>query len=225
MDHTEAERTGAVDRYLLGELTDAEREAFEEHYFACPQCAQEVLAGEALRANVRAVLLEDRGLGRTAVPARRWFHWFRLPSPQLAWAAAAVFALVAGYDRLVLVPRLQSHLAELNTPQAVSRHVLLPLARAGDVPRLAAGSKGFVTLALPLDFLPDVQRLSVEVRNSRDRIVGSLAVGVPERPGEPLELLVPAASLAPDSYTLALYGWRGQERTELATYRFLVVQP
>lgn len=222
MDHTEAERTEAVERYLLGELTEAEREAFEEHYFACPQCAQEVLAGEALRANVRAVLLEDRRLSRTAAPARRWF---RFPSPQLAWAAAAVFALVAAYDRLVLVPRLQSDLAELNTPQTVSRHVLLPLARADEVPRLAVGSKGFVTLALPLDFLPDVRRLSVEVRNSRDRIVASLAVRVSERLGEPLELLVPAASLAPDAYTVLLYGWRGQERAELATYRFLVVQP
>ncbi|MCS6952021.1 MAG: zf-HC2 domain-containing protein [Bryobacterales bacterium] len=225
MDHAEAERTGAVDRYLLGELTEPEREAFEEHYFACPQCARDVLAGEALRANVRAVLLEDRRPDPVALRSRPWFHRLRIPSPQLAWAAAGVFALVASYDRLVLVPRLESQLRELSAPQTVSRHVLLPLARAGDVPRLTAATKGFVTLALPLDFLPEAQELVVEVRDSGGRTAAVIEARVPQRPGEPLEVLVPLASLRPDSYTLALTGGRGQQRAELGTYRFVVVKP
>ena len=35
MDHQQAIATHAAERYLLNELGDADRDAFEEHYFAC----------------------------------------------------------------------------------------------------------------------------------------------------------------------------------------------
>lgn len=42
MDHTNAIETHAVERYLLGELSEADVEAFEEHYFDCAACAEDV---------------------------------------------------------------------------------------------------------------------------------------------------------------------------------------
>jgi len=36
MDHATIERRDITDRYLLGQQSKVEREAFEEHYFACP---------------------------------------------------------------------------------------------------------------------------------------------------------------------------------------------
>ena len=43
MNHAEAVETQVVERYLLGELNDSETEEFEQHYFACADCAAEVL--------------------------------------------------------------------------------------------------------------------------------------------------------------------------------------
>jgi anti-sigma factor RsiW len=59
MEHDEAEKSQAVERYLLGELPVTEREAFEEHYFSCPECAEEVRAGLLLQANAAGEGAED----------------------------------------------------------------------------------------------------------------------------------------------------------------------
>ena len=45
MDHSEAVRSKAAERYLLGEMTPVAREEYEDHFFGCTECAQEVQAG------------------------------------------------------------------------------------------------------------------------------------------------------------------------------------
>ena len=42
MEPSEAISTKAAERYLLGELTDADADAFEEHFFDCVLCADDV---------------------------------------------------------------------------------------------------------------------------------------------------------------------------------------
>src|ERR1022692_1444688 len=45
MDHSEASRLMASEKYLLDELPPSEMEAFEEHLFGCHECAMDVRAG------------------------------------------------------------------------------------------------------------------------------------------------------------------------------------
>ena len=42
MNHEEAMKAQTTERYLLGDLPENERDAFEEHYFECAICADEV---------------------------------------------------------------------------------------------------------------------------------------------------------------------------------------
>ena len=56
MDHLHAYETKAPERYVLGELTAAEAEDFELHYFDCEQCAVAVESSQLFIANARAVL-------------------------------------------------------------------------------------------------------------------------------------------------------------------------
>src|SRR5206468_3203687 len=42
--HMFADQEDAAERYLLGQMSDADRDAFEEHFFQCVECAQEVKA-------------------------------------------------------------------------------------------------------------------------------------------------------------------------------------
>lgn len=68
--------------YLAGRLSEADAAAFEEHYFSCPECREDVARGGELRAM----------LGRppvvAAAPARR------LTPSWLALAAAAAIAVI-----------------------------------------------------------------------------------------------------------------------------------
>jgi len=56
MDHNEALRLHAVEKYALGELPPSLRNEFEEHYFECEECAEDVRAAAEFVDNVRAVL-------------------------------------------------------------------------------------------------------------------------------------------------------------------------
>jgi hypothetical protein len=56
MDHESAIRIQAAERYTLQELDPASCEEFEEHFFACPECAEQVRAGAILAANAKKIL-------------------------------------------------------------------------------------------------------------------------------------------------------------------------
>ena len=82
MDHLQAETTNAAERYLLDEMSEPERFAFESHYFDCEECADEVRVGSALARGVRAVCAEEASL-RPVIeeqprksPRAGWFAWF-----------------------------------------------------------------------------------------------------------------------------------------------------
>ena len=68
MDHDQAIKQRAAERYLLDELSPEERNHFEEHYFMCVQCADDVRAAFAFRDNAKAVfkhalVRKERGHG------------------------------------------------------------------------------------------------------------------------------------------------------------------
>jgi hypothetical protein len=62
MDHFEAIKGKLAEGYLLGELSREQREAYEEHYFGCPECAKDVRLGSIFLANMRVCLLEEPDL-------------------------------------------------------------------------------------------------------------------------------------------------------------------
>src|ERR1051325_365504 len=85
MDHSEAQQSHAVERYLLNEMTGGERDGFEEHFFDCRLCAEDVTDGVKLVAAGRRVALNSPQV----VPMpRRWTAW-------LSAAAAAVIVNIA----------------------------------------------------------------------------------------------------------------------------------
>lgn len=53
MSHDEAERTNAVEGYLLRELSETDRLRFEEHYFECSICAEAVYVGQQMIDGIR----------------------------------------------------------------------------------------------------------------------------------------------------------------------------
>ena len=80
MDHRQAVDSLASERYLLNEMTEAERESFEDHYFSCVECADDVRAGALMSDGARAGWAAQPAVVRPAV------SWFRSPAIPWAWA-------------------------------------------------------------------------------------------------------------------------------------------
>ena len=53
MDCTRVAREEIAERYLVGGLSDEDRNAFEEHYFECVRCFEELEALQAIQAELR----------------------------------------------------------------------------------------------------------------------------------------------------------------------------
>jgi hypothetical protein len=70
MNHADAAATLAVERYLLGEMTDNERPAFEEHYFGCVECADACAKARSSRPTAKGGLRgHSFSLAKAGLPA------------------------------------------------------------------------------------------------------------------------------------------------------------
>ncbi len=110
MDHGEAIRLGATEKYVLGELPQSLRDEFEEHYFECQECALDVKAAAAFVDNARKVLRHKtaRSLAKGPNSAPVWFALFR---PLVAALAVAALLLIVSYQSFVTIPKLQREAA------------------------------------------------------------------------------------------------------------------
>ena len=111
MDHNEAVRLQAAEKYVLGTLPKEQHAAYEEHYFDCPACAEEIKATvafmECARQVVREQALEPVGAKRLAPAtptAGGWFPWLR---PAFVVPVLAALVLFIGYQNGVTIPRLK----------------------------------------------------------------------------------------------------------------------
>lgn len=244
MEHKEAEQIQAADRYLLGALSADERERFEQHFFSCPECAEDVKAGMLLSANARVVFQEEerREEDRRAAALNHsrdnpgWLGW--LTSRQglsVSWAMACVLAIFAGYQSFQVVPRLETQLAQVMAPQSVdSALTLLPVTRAlrsayAEAADPASGAVIELDANQPvasLQVLPsqEFEAYQVELRGE----TGDTLRPAPAKAkfGEVLSVRIPAALLSPGAYTLVLRGLDGippsKPAVEIETYNFVV---
>jgi hypothetical protein len=104
MEHNDAVRLQAVEKYILGELSPAVRDEFEAHYFDCAVCSFNLRAGVAFAAGARQFFAEApaRTLPASA-PRSNWLSWL----PRFAVPAFAALLLVVGYQNIVSIPKLQ----------------------------------------------------------------------------------------------------------------------
>jgi hypothetical protein len=92
MPHREYE--DMIDRYLLGRLTEEEKERFERHYFECPDCFRETTE--------RALLVEA---AKAAGPAGTPFRVSAARRFSPIWAAAAGAFVLLAAAALLFLPR------------------------------------------------------------------------------------------------------------------------
>jgi hypothetical protein len=223
MDHSEAIQRRATERYLLGELTPDQREQFEEHFFSCPECADDVRRGAILIDNARQVLDQETIADENRVVPwrlrRRGFLGFR-PT----WTLAAALILLAGaftYQNLVTIPKLKN--AETR-PQALTSFSLITAGSRGgvstvlQVPQNAAfglyvdipttGTFPYYTVAIETESGDRPVHLKVSAEQAKDTV----------------QILVPAGVLKGGKETLVIEGCTAPNSatTEIARYPFVI---
>lgn len=203
MEHEEAATTMAAERYVLGELHDTELERFEEHFFGCPECAQDVRDLSTLTAGAREVLGQPQKKDAAkrhpaSTPARTgWWSWLR-PSPSFALGGAlALVTLVCGYQGVML--------RMLMRPQAMSSIVLRSgQSRGPGEPTNQVEKTG--PFLRPLEVYLDGAsgKLQWELEKAGSGKVIWPGTADSPRGGEALVLSIPSSDLTPGQYDLII---------------------
>jgi hypothetical protein len=206
MDHNDAVRLQAAEKYVLGELSQKEREDYEEHYFDCGECALDVRAVAAFADAAREVLRREKPiqLAKGPVPARGgWFTWLR---PAFAVPAMAALLLVVGYQNSVTIPSARQQAAR-GAAQLFASPFSLQMAnvRGGEEVKIRIHSNE--SLPLKFDFTPGkifdeyICQVQDEAGHSlfQMKVPGALA-------NKEVNLVVPAGSMKTGKYALVFAG-------------------
>ncbi len=218
MDHTEAAKTAAIEKYLLGELPESQREDVEEHFFSCPECAEQVRLAAVFHANARAVLRDAGSLDVVARERRPrfagWLNWGWLDwsgRPAFAIAGAMALLLVIGYQNLVQIPRLRNESAGGSAFTVLAATEVSGVRAATDLS--FSRQAGQLSLFVPHEWEEFYSSYNCELeRRPGSKVV--MAGGIGNRSGD-FSVLVRTAALAPGKYVLNVYGVRadGQKTT------------
>ena len=106
MNHQVAVDSRATERYMLGELDEESRSAFEEHYFSCRACADDVKTAAVFVDNAKAVLSGPVGVARPVprISSQMWMPLalaaslaigYFVPHPAAAPLSGGLIATVA----------------------------------------------------------------------------------------------------------------------------------
>jgi hypothetical protein len=207
MEHNDAIRLMAAEKYLMGELTPDLRDSFEEHFFSCQDCAADVRAGAVFlehRKKLLAVQPAREGMPAAPAPLKPgWLGWLR---PALALPILGLLMGVILYQNLVTYPSLKSTVAELRTPQ------ILPVAslissntRGGTVPslKIRSGEPFLLFVDVPTD--GRFSSYAAELHGPDGSREWSIQIPL-QATRDTIPIRVPAGTKASGGYTLVVRG-------------------
>jgi anti-sigma factor RsiW len=165
MDHAYAEEHGLVEAYLKDRLSEAEREAFEAHYFACDACMEQLETASDFREGMLQVAAEDTARATAAVRVR-----LGLLASLALLSRGRRLALIGGLLLLAALP-----LGLLVANRGLQRQ--LAAARAGSEQRLASLEAQLRTLQA--SDTRNRQRLEEELAKERQAPAAGPQVNLP----------------------------------------------
>jgi hypothetical protein len=224
MDHNEAVRLHAAEKYLLGEMPQIQRDEYEEHYFTCASCAEDLKASALFMEGARQVLgeenlakMEPKSRARDRAP---WFAWLR---PAFAVPVFAALLLFIGYQNAITIPGLKqvaSHSAKAEVVKSLS---LLGVGSRSEGSASIAVRPG-EELILQIE-IPPADSIC-QIQDEHGRILSSLAISA-EQAKETVLIRPPAGSLQPGKYALVILsaqpsGAQVAQQKEILRLRFTI---
>ena len=220
MNHDEAIREQAVERYLLGELAEDARARFEEHFFDCALCATDLKTGAVFMDALRAELQPTGSLQRDIqlVPkhtARPWLRFWMVP-------ALAASLLVVAYQNILVLPAMRRAEAITRAPAVMNNVVLANMdARGGDVAKLVAPAFGSFLISVDIPFKNDYASYLCVLYNASDERLWQVPITA-QQAENTVSLRVPTEKAASGANELRVLGVpaTGGSPVEVGRYRF-----
>ena len=228
MDHAEATQMGAVERYMLADLSVSEVEEFERHFFDCPQCSEELRTLSILRENARAVFIEQHSspsISGVPVPGvltedqpvippnpgrTGWRFWSPMLAPALALLIAAVYVGYFAGER------------KTGEPQSVNAYPLYAASRGAETVIAPPAGAQFFTLYMDRTWDRDFASYRAVVHDEGQAGAERFSMTLPApEPGRAIQVLFPVRALGAGRYVLTILGKdsSGQE-VKAADYSF-----
>jgi anti-sigma factor RsiW len=152
MSHDQAVSSQAAERYVLGELTPSERDAFEGHFFDCAVCFEQVELGAQFLGRAREVL--DRE------PEPGWLAGMlgdlRRPAPVFV-SAMLLCAIAIGVHQ-------QSVISTARAPRVEERYVLTAAVKGeGAAKPISVSRRSGLSLGLEFQRQPQFASYQAEI--------------------------------------------------------------
>jgi hypothetical protein len=216
MNHDEAIRLKAAEKYLLGELSAELRDEYEDHYFGCAECALEVQTGAVFIDNARDVLsstsVAEMAAKRQPVRSGGW--WTALLRPAFAVPVLALLLLVAGYQNAVTIPHLKTALLQSERVQTLPSFSLISENSRGGTP-LAITVPAGKPFSFFVDIPPQGGYASYVCEFQTESGVPELSLKVSaDEAKRTVQLLIPAGRLASGKHVLVVRGLDSQGKPD-----------
>ena len=227
MNHDDALRLSASERYLLGDLDEDLRDQFEEHFFDCTICAIDVRSGAAMLDQMKIDLSrptvnhEQAKQGLRLMPKERKKLFFLQP----AWAVGAIAALLLliGYQNMVQMPRLKTEVAAMTAPELLPTLAVKGVSRSDQTLSVAVGANKPLLLKVDIPTQDRFAGYELSLYTPASNPDRKIAVS-PEQAKDTLYIQIPPQSVHAGDNKLVIEGIvsNGSARVELATRHFEV---
>jgi hypothetical protein len=221
MDHNEAIRQMAAERYVLNELAPEFRRSFEEHLFECEECELDLQSAYALIDGSKQVFSAAPAVEavKDNVKPSRWAAWLR---PAFTVPVMAGLVVFAGYQNFVTVPQLKGAVAAAHVPQLLTPVYLTAGTSRGSESLVKVTSKKNYLVPLTLD-IPTESRFTsyvCEIESPSGELEGSLPVSAEAARNSVSVTMYPKGNSG--TYQLVVFGVShdGTQRVEIERQSF-----
>jgi len=204
--HEDAVKDLMAERYLLGELDAAEREAYEEHLFSCDACFEQVKVGTEFVSHLRHIGTPD-----PQAPLAPGFmsHLIASARQPLTITMFGFLVFIGGF-----AVHQRSEISHLKEPRPEIRSVLTGIAHGSGethvikIPRNSA-------LSLNVEYAPKGEFISYQAQifSASGKALHAIAL-LETQVGTTASIAVPADALKPAQYSVVVFGRRSDGTQE-----------
>jgi hypothetical protein len=206
INHDEAVKDLMAERYLLGELNAADREAYEEHLFSCDACFEQVKVGTEFVSHLRHIGTDNPQVSLVPGFMSRLMTSARQPLTITVFGFLLFSTGVAIHQNSVI--------DRLKEPRPEIRSVLTGVAHGSGEANLI-NVPGNSNLSLNVEYARKGEFVSYRAQILSSSGKALHAVALPEtQVGTMASIALPSDALAPGIYSIVIFGRRSDGTQE-----------
>jgi hypothetical protein len=213
IEHEEAARNLMAEQYLLGELTEDERDSYEEHLFSCQACFEQVKAGTELVNHLRQIGPE----ASSPVPSFVSRLLTNVGQPFTMTALALLISVSA------LTVYQQRMINGLKQARVAPSFILSDGAKAGGIKKLALPPDTRFDLSIQVLQPGDFSAYEGLIQTESGQLEATVPISA-EQIKDTIHFSLDSGVITPGTYLVIIHGLNPDgKKTEITQYSFQIV--